>query len=119
MRNFRELRVWRDSVDYATLVYQITKHFPADEQYGLTRQVRRSVVSIPSNIAEGCSRSSNKDFCHFLEIALGSAYEAETQQIIANRIELLSGDKLEECVATIQRLQKPITTLITKTRSKS
>jgi four helix bundle protein len=118
MRNFRELRVWRDSIDFAALVYQITKYFPAVEQFGLTRQVRRSVVSISSNIAEGCSRSSDKDFCHFLEIALGSAYEAETQLIIANRTELLDTDKLDECVESLQRLQRQLTALINKTRIK-
>jgi four helix bundle protein len=119
MRNFRELRVWRDSIDYATLVYRITRDFPTAEQYGITRQIRRSVVSVASNIAEGCSRSSDKDFCHFLEIALGSAYEVETQFIIANRTELLGDEKLKESISILQQLQKAITALINKIRGKS
>lgn len=112
MRNFRELRVWQDSIELASLVYEVTKDFPKEEVFGMTRQIRRSVVSIASNIAEGCSRTSNKEFCHFLEISVGSAYEAETQLIISKRASMLSEQKTEDCLAPLHRLEKQITQLI-------
>lgn len=117
MRNFRELIVWKESIDVASLIYSITKSFPREEDFGITRQIRRSSVSVASNIAEGCSRSSNKEFCHYLEISIGSAYEVETQLIISNRAGILSEQKLDECLAPLHRLEKRITVLVNKIRS--
>ena len=71
MRNFRNLEVWKEAIDLASLVYTVTKKFPKQEQYGLVSQINRCSVSIPSNIAEGCSRSSEKEYSRFLEIAIG------------------------------------------------
>ena len=85
-RNFREYPVWKEAVDYATYVYEVTSQMPWFEKKGLCDQLQRAVVSISSNIAEGAARTSNADFAHFLDFALGSAFEVETQLTIANNI---------------------------------
>jgi four helix bundle protein len=81
--SYRDLLIWQKSMDLTKLVYQITFSFPKDEIYGLTSQIRRSAVSIPSNIAEGRGRNSNKEFIRFLQISLGSLYELQTQLELA------------------------------------
>lgn len=83
MFNFEKLEVWRKSIALADLIYGLTKSFPTDERFGLTSQMRRSVVSISSNVAEGSSRSSRTDFRRFIEIATGSAFELSSQSAIA------------------------------------
>ena len=86
MNNFKELKVWQQSIELATAVYKETDAFPKTEIYGITSQLRRSAVSIPSNIAEGAGRGSKKEFNQFLSIALGSSFELETQLTIAKEI---------------------------------
>jgi len=81
--NFEKLDAWRRSVALADLVYLASRSFPSEERFGLTNQLRRSTVSISSNLAEGCSRSSRQDFARFVEIATGSAFEAASQAVIA------------------------------------
>jgi four helix bundle protein len=81
--NFEKLEAWRKSVALADLVYRATRSFPDEERSGLTNQLRRATVSISSNLAEGCSRSSRQDFARFVEIAAGSAFEAASQAVIA------------------------------------
>ena len=85
-RNFREYTVWNEAVDYATYVYEVTSKMPWFEKKGLCDQLQRAVVSISSNIAEGAARTSDAEFAHFLDIALGSAFEVETQLKIANNV---------------------------------
>ena len=85
MAGYRDLTVWQKSIDLVVAVYKYTQAFPANEQYGLTSQMRRAAVSIPSNIAEG-SRRKGKDIAHFLMIAFGSASELETQLIVSERL---------------------------------
>jgi four helix bundle protein len=85
-RNFRNYKVWQDAVVYASKVYQVTSDMPWFEKKGLCDQLQRAVVSISSNIAEGSAKPSNVEFAHYLDTALGSAYEVETQLLIANRI---------------------------------
>lgn len=85
-RNFREYSVWKEAVDYATFVYKVTSKMPWFEKKGLCDQLQRAVVSISSNIAEGAARSSDADFAHFLDFALGSAFEVETQLTIAKNV---------------------------------
>ena len=80
---FKDLIVWQKAMELVKAVYALAKTFPADERYALTDQLRRAAVSIPSNIAEGCGRSSNADYAHFLSIARGSLYETMTQLQIA------------------------------------
>jgi len=82
MRTHRDLDVWKNSIELVTMIYQCTNSFPKSEMYGLTNQIRRSAVSIPSNISEGAARNTSKDFSHFLAITLGSIAELETQLII-------------------------------------
>ena len=90
----KELDVWKKSMDLVVIVYQLTKLFPESEKYGLTSQMRRAAVSIPSNIAEGAARKGDKEFIQFLYIAIGSLSEIETQYLIAIRLSFI--DKNEE-----------------------
>ena len=85
-RNFREYPVWKEAVDYATFVYKVTSKMPWFEKKGLCDQLQRAAVSVSSNIAEGAARSSDADFAHFLDFALGSAFEVETQLTIAKNV---------------------------------
>ena len=85
-RNFRNYKVWQEAVDYATFVYKVTSKMPWFEKKGLCDQLQRAAVSISSNIAEGAARSSDADFAHFLDFALGSAFEVETQLKIAKNV---------------------------------
>jgi len=93
-KEFHELDVWRVAKELAVLTYKVTDFFPPKEMYGLTSQMRRSAVSIPSNIAEGIGRASVNDIIHFLIIARGSLYELDTQIRIAHEIGLLGKDEL-------------------------
>ncbi len=92
-KSFRELEVWRESMDLVVLVYGLLDGLPAHERFALCDQLRRAVISIPSNIAEGFGRDSHKDFSHFLSIARGSLYEVDTQLEIAERMGYLSVSK--------------------------
>ena len=83
--NFKELLVWKKSIDLVKSVYQLTSSLPTEEKFGLISQMNRSSVSIPSNIAEGSGRTSSKEFLYFLNIAISSSYELETQLIISNQ----------------------------------
>ena len=86
MRNFKELKIWQKGIEIASETYKIISHFPTSEKYGLSSQMTRSAVSIASNIAEGSSRKSEKDYHRFIEIALGSCFELETQLVIAKAV---------------------------------
>jgi four helix bundle protein len=94
VRNYRDLIVWQKSMDLVTLVYQFTESFPQKEVFGLTNQLRRAAVSVPSNIAEGQGRNSNRDFQRFLSIARGSLQEVETQLELARRLGYLGETNL-------------------------
>jgi four helix bundle protein len=106
MHNLKELKIWNKAIDLTVEVYKATANFPSDERFGLTSQLRRSAVSIPSNIAEGAGRNSNKEFSNFLGIANGSSYELQTQLVIANRLSLLDGEILNSLLKEIDELQK-------------
>lgn len=105
MHNVKELKIWQKAVDLATDIYQLTAHFPNEEKYGLTSQIRRAVVSISSNIAEGAGRNSDKEFVQFLSIANGSAYELQTQLIISRNLGLINAS-LEDILDRIDQIQK-------------
>jgi four helix bundle protein len=94
MHKFKELQIWKRSRVFCAEIYNTTSSFPDSEKFGLTNQLRRASVSIPSNIAEGSSRKSNKDFARFLEITLGSVYEIETQLLIAFDLKFLNENEL-------------------------
>ena len=108
MHNFKELKVWKAGIEISKLIFKITRTFPSDERYGLISQMIRAGVSIPSNIAEGCGRKSNKELHQFLNISLGSAFELETQCIIANEFGYISMEQLDEITALIIEIQKMI-----------
>jgi len=108
MRNFKELEIWKRSLELVDKVYEESNSLPPDERFGLTSQIRRSAVSIPSNIAEGCSRSTNKDFARFLGIAIGSAFELETQLLIAVRRKMLNETSTTALLNELNQIQKMI-----------
>jgi four helix bundle protein len=95
VRTYRELIAWQKSIELVTAVYEATQSFPKEEIYGLTNQMRRAAVSVPSNIAEGQGRGTPNELLHFLRIAHGSLQELETQLLIAERLSYLNSDKLE------------------------
>ena len=104
--NLKELIIWNKSIDLAVDVYNATATFPAEEKYGLTSQIRRSVISISSNISEGAGRNSNKEFVQFLGIANGSSYELQTQLILSYRLNLISEEEKDNLLAKISEIQK-------------
>lgn len=106
MNDYKNLKVWQKAVELATEIYELTNGFPNHELYGLTSQMRRSAISISSNIAEGAGRNSKKELLNFLSIAHGSSYELETQLIIANKIGLLSTQKLNDLTDKLTEIQK-------------
>lgn len=103
--NFRELTIWKNSMELAKEVYLASSNLPGDERFSLISQINRSAVSIPSNIAEGSGRTSNKEFAHFLNYSLSSSYELETQLILANEIYKLDNTEL---LIKLHELQKMI-----------
>jgi len=104
--NFKELLIWQLGMDIVEDVYSETKNFPKEEQFGLILQIRKSAVSTPSNIAEGCGRGTDSQLVHFLNIAQGSAFELETQIYIAIRQQFGEVEKLNSIVSKIIELQK-------------
>jgi len=110
-RSFRDLEVWKISIDLVREIYLATEKFPATEIYSLTDQIRRAAVSIPSNIAEGQGRNSSKEFKQFLAISLGSVAELETQLVIANQIGYLTGEEVTPFLDHLDRIRKMIRSL--------
>jgi len=106
--NFKNLNIWKLALDLANEVYNLTDQFPKNEEFGLKSQLRRCSVSVASNIAEGSSRSSNKDFNRFLKISLGSLYELQTQIIISSNRNYFDLEKLETIENKIIELQRMI-----------
>lgn len=108
MNYFKELKVWQNSMTLVTNIYLKSRDFPKDESYGLTSQIRRSAISIPSNIAEGCGRKTHKDFNNFLGVALGSAFEFETQLIICKNVGFIEEMDFKPLEREIQHIQNMI-----------
>ena len=106
MHNLKELKIWNKAIDLTVDVYKATASFPSDERFGLISQSRRSAVSIPSNIAEGAGRNSNKEFSNFLGISNGSSFELQTQLVISNRLSLMDDNTLNNLLTQIDELQK-------------
>lgn len=111
MRNFRELETWQNSVLFVKKIYEITNLLPIEEKYNLASQINRAAVSIPSNIAEGCSRTSQKDFSRFLQISLGSSFELETQIEIIKELGFLDKNLYFEIITELNIIQKRIQAL--------
>lgn len=116
-RNFRDYPVWQDAVDFATQVYKITGEMPWFEKKGLCDQLQRAAVSISSNIAEGSARPSNADFAHFLDMALGSACEVETQLLIAKNIGYIEEKLYNELKENVSHIERQLGGLIRLLRS--
>ncbi|NCN86375.1 four helix bundle protein [archaeon] len=114
MQDFKSLLIWKKSFELNKKIYKITKHFPEEEIYGLTSQIRRSSISISSNIAEGCGRKTNKDFSNFLHNSFGSLKELECQILISESLNYISKEELEKIQTEISELTAMIIGLIKK-----
>ncbi len=121
MTSHKELKVWQKGISLVKAIYSLTEPFPKAEQFGLTSQIRRSAVSIPSNIAEGCGRKSDKELIYFLHITLGSASELETQIIISQELGFIDNQQSEDIQTLIFEIIKMTSFLIKsiKTRNES
>jgi four helix bundle protein len=108
MRNFKQLKIWQKGIEIAKQSFKLTSGFPKQETFGISSQITKAAVSIPSNIAEGSSRSSEKDYNRFLEISLGSAFELETQLLISDAINYGDKDLRNEILKNIDEEQKMI-----------
>lgn len=106
MKSHIDLLVWKESISFVTEIYRITEDFPKSENFGITSQIRRSAVSIPSNIAEGAARSSYKEFLHFLSISFGSAAELETQLIISKNLNYLDNPSFIKMNLWLETIRK-------------
>jgi four helix bundle protein len=114
MRDFRKLDIWSRGISVVKDVYTLTETLPQTEKFGLISQMQRCAVSIPSNIAEGCSRNSEIEFKRFLEMAIGSSFELETQLILCIEIGFIERENLESLLSDLHLLQKQINSLISK-----
>ena len=115
----KDLIVWKKGIELVKNIYRITDSFPKSEQFGLTSQMRRCAISIPSNIAEGCGRNSDKELINFLYIALGSSSELETQLIISVELDFLEEEKATECINQLNEIIKMTTSLIKSVKSRT
>lgn len=111
-RNFRNYKVWQDAVEYATLVYEITGKMPWFEKKGLCDQLQRAAVSISSNIAEGAAKPSELEFAHFLDHALGSAFEVETQLFISKNIKYITPELYQDLILKLKDIETQLHGLI-------
>jgi four helix bundle protein len=114
INSFKELEIWKKGIEIVKMVYQLTSTFPKTEDYGLSSPMRRCAVSVPSNIAEGFRRNGKKEFRQFLNIALGSLAELETQLIIAKEINYLDGQNLDTLFSSIEVLNRMTVSLSKK-----
>jgi len=117
MRNFRELQVWEKAMDIGVKTYGLTRGFPSEEKFGLVSQLNRAAVSISSNIAEGASRSTNKDFRRFLEISIGSDFEVESQLLLAAKLNIVTETDVADTLKELNELQKMLSVFIKKLNS--
>jgi four helix bundle protein len=111
MFSFEKLDTWQKAIDFADMVYDLSRHFPVDERFGLTNQMRRAAVSISSNIAEGSARNSRNDYARFLEIAAGSLFEVVSQSFIGRRQGFLSEEKFARLYAAAEEQGKMVSGL--------
>jgi four helix bundle protein len=116
-RNFRDYPVWNEAVDYATYVYEVTGQMPWFEKKGLCDQLQRAAVSISSNIAEGAARPSDADFAHFLDFALGSAFEVETQLKIAKNVGYLDEEHYQQLITKLSSIERQLNGLVNSIRN--
>ena len=112
MKDFRTLNVWQKSHEHAVMIYQETKKFPKEEVYGITSQIRRAIVSIPTNLAEGCGRGSDRDFAKFVQIAIGSASESEYLFMLSHELGYLNKEDFIDLNERVCEIKRMISSLI-------
>lgn len=117
MSHFRKILVWQKSISLVTKIYKATSIFPKEEMFGLTSQIRRSSVSIPSNIAEGAGRESTKDFLRFLYISMGSIFEMQTQLEIAKNITYIQEEEFNNLYEDSREIERMLVSFIKKLKS--
>ena len=117
MRDFRQYDIWIEAVGFATEIYKTTSTYPKFEIYGLCDQLRRASVSISSNIAEGCSRESERDFAHFLEMSIGSAFEVESQLLISKNLGYIDEARYTSLIDILTPIERRIHSLINKIKA--
>jgi len=118
MKTFRELIVWQKSMDFVTEIYKETKKFPKEELFGLTSQMRRSAVSIPSNISEGFGRQGLNDYLRFLNIGIASLFELQTQVEISCNLEYITKEKFTKLYESSREIERMLSSLIRKLKQK-
>ena len=111
MFNFEKLETWQEAIEFADLIYNLTRGFPADERFGLTNQMRRAAVSISSNLVEGSSRSSRSDFARFVKIGTGSLFEVVSQSFIGRRQGFLTEEQFQRLYAAAEKQGKMLSGL--------
>ena len=114
MKNFKELKIWQKGLEIAVQSFKLVEYFPKEEKFGLSIQITKAAVSIPSNIAEGSSRSSEKDYNRFLEIALGSGFELETQLLIAEAANFGTKETRDWLLQALSEEQRMLTSFMKK-----
>ncbi len=114
MHNFKNLQIWQLAIELVEDIYKLTAKFPENEKYGIKSQMNRAAVSIPSNIAEGAGRNSDKDFAHFISIAIGSMYELHTQIILCEKIGYIDNQQSNIIQTTLGNLQRKSITFKSK-----
>ena len=119
MSNFRSLMIWQKSITLTTKIYNSTKKFPKEEQFGITSQIRRSAVFIPSNIAEGFGRDSNKEYVRFLNISIGSLFELQTQLEISKNIEYLTEEEYTILYEDSREVERMLVSFISKIKERN
>ncbi len=117
MQNFKDLIVWKKAHENALLVYNSTKGFPKDELFGITSQIRRAAVSIPTNVAEGCGKFTKKDFANFLQIAFGSAQEVEYLSLLSFELDYFNKIQFQKIESTNNEVKAMLISLIKKVRA--
>ncbi|TYZ08034.1 four helix bundle protein [Hymenobacter lutimineralis] len=117
MFDFRKLRIWQEGQELTLAIYRITRHFPKEELFGLTSQMRRAAASIPHNIAEGCGRQSAPDLLRFLTIAMGSASELASQLLLAQGLEYLPTETAEQLLSDVEKLRRMLTAYYQKVKA--
>ena len=111
MQDIRKLKVWQKAHELALAIYKATSKFPRDELYGLTSQIRRASMSIPTNIAEGCGRSTDSEFARYLQIAMGSAFETEYELLLSRDLSFLSTEEYSQLDSAVQEIKRMIVAL--------
>ena len=117
VKSYRNLIVWQKSIEVCALIYQLTRDFPSEETFGITSQLKRAAISVPTNISEGHSRNSRKEYRHFIGIARGSIAEVETLILLTKNLQFTSENKISEISALCTEIGKMLTSLNRKLQS--